>query len=74
MKSVDIRSESAVKLIAEFLDMDMDRSGGVGDRKNAEHFTHGKSYPFLPLLYFIKTDAGLLAQSFIVIYGVHLEI
>ena len=54
--------------------MDMDRSGGVGNRKNAEHFTHGKSYPFLPLLYFIKTDAGLLAQSFIVIYGVHLEI
>ena len=72
MKSVDIRSESAVKLIAEFLDMD--RSGGVGDRKNAEHFAHGKSYPFLPLLYFIKTDAGLLAQNFIVIYGVHLEI
>lgn len=37
MKSIDIRSESAVKLMAEFLDMD---SGG--DRKNAEHFAHGK--------------------------------
>ena len=73
MKSIDIRSESAVKLIAEFLDMDVDRSGGVGDRKNAEHFAHGESSPFLPLLY-IKTDAGLSVQSFIVIYGVHLEI
>ena len=37
MKSIDIRSESAVKLISEFLDID--ESGG--SRRNAEHFTHG---------------------------------
>ncbi|KAI0338787.1 hypothetical protein BDW22DRAFT_1337477 [Trametopsis cervina] len=34
MKSIDIRSESAVKLLAEFLDMD------TGERVNAEHFAH----------------------------------
>ncbi len=34
MKSIDIRSESAVKLIAEFLDLD-------GGKENAEHFAHG---------------------------------
>lgn len=37
MKSLDVRSEPAVRLLAEFLDMD---SGG--DRVNAEHFAHGK--------------------------------
>ena len=37
MKSLDIRSEPAVRLLAEFLDMD---SGG--NRVNAEHFAHGK--------------------------------
>ena len=73
MKSIDI-CESAVKLMAEFLDMDMDRSGGVGDRKNAEHFAHGESSPFLPLLYSIKTGAGLLVECFIVICGVHFKI
>ncbi|KAF9810710.1 hypothetical protein IEO21_06844 [Rhodonia placenta] len=35
MKSLDIRSEPAVRLLAEFLDMD---SGGT--RVNAEHFAH----------------------------------
>ncbi|KAI0919689.1 hypothetical protein AcV5_001683 [Taiwanofungus camphoratus] len=35
MKSIDIRSEPAVRLLAEFLDMD---SGG--ERVNAEHFAH----------------------------------
>ncbi|EPS94841.1 hypothetical protein FOMPIDRAFT_1133585 [Fomitopsis schrenkii] len=35
MKSLDIRSEAAVRLLAEFLDMD---SGG--ERVNAEHFAH----------------------------------
>ncbi|KAK0439697.1 uncharacterized protein EV420DRAFT_1733645, partial [Desarmillaria tabescens] len=34
MKSIDIRSESAVKLLAEFLDMD------TGGRVMAEHFAH----------------------------------
>jgi len=43
MKSIDIRSESAVKLISEFLDMDEPRSS----RRNAEHFAHGAfSCPF----------------------------
>lgn len=37
MKSLDIRSEPAVRLLAEFLDMD---SGG--ERVNAEHFAHGE--------------------------------
>ncbi|KAK0199285.1 hypothetical protein DFS33DRAFT_1369250 [Desarmillaria ectypa] len=34
MKSIDIRSESAIKLISEFLDMD------TGSRDMAEHFSH----------------------------------
>ncbi|KZO99683.1 hypothetical protein CALVIDRAFT_356967 [Calocera viscosa TUFC12733] len=34
MRSLDIRSEASVKLLAEFLDMD------EGGRKNAEHFAH----------------------------------
>ncbi|KAG8913384.1 hypothetical protein FRC00_002516 [Tulasnella sp. 408] len=37
MKSIDIRSESAVKLLGEFLDMDSTESGR---RPNAEHFAH----------------------------------
>ena len=36
MKQLDIRSEPAIKLIAEFLDMDNE-----GRRPNAEHFAHG---------------------------------
>jgi hypothetical protein len=36
MRSLDIRSEGAVKLLAEFLDMDTDT------RTNAEHFAHGE--------------------------------
>lgn len=41
MKSIDIRSESAVKLLAEFLDMDAPYVEG-GRHVNAEHFAHGK--------------------------------
>ena len=42
MKSIDIRSESAVKLLAEFLDLDTQYV--VGERHvNAEHFAHGPS-------------------------------
>jgi hypothetical protein len=41
MKSIDIRSEAAVNLLAEFLDMDTGNNGG-GERKNAEHFAHGE--------------------------------
>lgn len=45
MKALDIRSEGAVKLLAEFLDLDEDGSTYVsGNRhRNAEHFAHGKS-------------------------------
>ncbi|CAA7264459.1 unnamed protein product [Cyclocybe aegerita] len=39
MKSIDIRSESAVKLISEFLDMDEAYVPG-GRHTNAEHFAH----------------------------------
>jgi hypothetical protein len=41
MKAIDIRSESAVKLLAEFLDMDNEPEQR---RVNAEHFAHGESY------------------------------
>ncbi|KAG9015913.1 hypothetical protein FRB90_004191 [Tulasnella sp. 427] len=37
MKSIDIRAESAVKLLSEFLDIDATESGR---RPNAEHFAH----------------------------------
>lgn len=58
MKSIDIRSESAVKLLAEFLDMDTDRSGGGDERQNAQHFAHGES--FLPvILLLLRTDVDL---------------
>jgi hypothetical protein len=40
MKSIDIRSESAVKLLAEFLDMDVPYVEGRR-HVNAEHFAHG---------------------------------
>lgn len=45
MKSIDIRSESAVKLIAEFLDMDEPYVSGARHR-NAEHFAHGEFWPY----------------------------
>jgi E3 ubiquitin-protein ligase Topors len=47
MKAIDIRSESAVKLIAEFLDMDAPCTEDAR-RVNAEHFAHGKSYSLWP--------------------------
>lgn len=44
MKAIDIRSESSVKLLAEFLDMDVPYV--QGDRHvNAEHFAHGTNNP-----------------------------
>lgn len=42
MKSLDVRSESAIKLIAEFLDMD------TNSRTFAEHFAHGSCFAFIP--------------------------
>lgn len=41
MKAIDIRSESAVKLLSEFLDLDTPYVEG-GRHMNAEHFAHGK--------------------------------
>lgn len=46
MKSIDIRAESAIKLLAEFLDMDTPYVDG-GRHINAEHFAHGKLDSFL---------------------------
>ena len=40
MKSLDIRSEPAVRLLSEFLDMDAEQGR---ERANAEHFAHGQS-------------------------------
>ena len=47
MKSLDIRSESAVKLLAEFLDIDAEYDA-ENPRANAEHFAHGQN-TFSPL-------------------------
>ena len=44
MKSMDIRSQSAVKLLAEFLDMDAHHGSG-NMHLNAEHFAHGSAQP-----------------------------
>jgi hypothetical protein len=59
MKSIDIRSESAIKLLAEFLDMDTQYV--AGERHiNAEHFAHGPSYVLgaAPILAFqVSSDA-----------------
>lgn len=52
MKSIDIRSEAAVNLLAEFLDMDTGQNSQVGgSRKNAEHFAHGEFRSSLLLLF-----------------------
>lgn len=49
MKSLDIRSESTVKLLSEFLDMDQPYVEGES-HPNAEHFAHGMpSFPFASL-------------------------
>ncbi|KAI6131114.1 hypothetical protein EDD16DRAFT_1469817 [Pisolithus croceorrhizus] len=54
MKSTDFRSESAIKLLAEFLDMDEPYVEGAR-YTNAEHFAHGKlmlmlgSFPYRDL-------------------------
>jgi hypothetical protein len=49
MKSIDIRSESAIKLLAEFLDMDTPYAPGER-HVYAEHFAHGPSFLDLLLL------------------------
>lgn len=45
MKSIDIRSEPAVRLLAEFLDI-----GRENERRNAEQFAHGASLLLLLIL------------------------
>jgi hypothetical protein len=47
MKAIDIRSESAVKLLSEFLDLDAPYIEG-GRHVNAEHFAHGERVSFSP--------------------------
>lgn len=51
MKALDIRSEGAVKLLAEFLDMDAPEGR---ERRYAEHFAHGAFFSF-----FISSLPGL---------------
>ena len=52
MKSIDIRSESTIKLLAEFLDMDVPYAPGER-HVNAEHFAHG---PFFLAFWFLRFD------------------
>ncbi len=47
MKSLDIRSEPAIRLLSEFLDMDSEHGH---ERAKAEHFAHGESMMLLPFL------------------------
>lgn len=66
MKSLDIRSESAVKLLSEFLDMDQPYVEG-DTHPNAEHFAHGMfSFP-RPL--FIVVDFASAPKKCTRIYG-----
>lgn len=51
MKSLDIRSESAVKLLSEFLDMDQPYVEGE-PHPYAEHFAHGM-FSFLRALWLL---------------------
>ena len=80
MKSIDIRSESAIKLLAEFLDMDTQYV--AGERHiNAEHFAHGPSH-FLgaaPILAFRISSVALVFfffffQKYIAICARHIGI
>ena len=57
MKNIDIRSESAVKLLSEFLDMDAQPTAD-GKYVNAEHFAHGQ----LGVTFFL-CDASLMQMS-----------
>ena len=69
MKSLDIRSESAVKLLAEFLDIDAEYDA-ENPRANAEHFAHGQN-TFSPLT---KKKLTHFFQSFTAICGLRSEI
>ena len=60
MKAIDIRSESAVKLLAEFLDMDAPYVPGER-HVNAEHFAHGPSTPFSRIT--VTTSPSILCRD-----------
>lgn len=66
MKSIDIRTESAVKLLAEFLDMDTQYVAGER-HVNAEHFAHGPS-EFGPSFAFWSHPSPICFCFFIEIY------
>jgi hypothetical protein len=69
MKSIDIRAENAVKLLAEFLDMDTQYVAG-GRHVNAEHFAHGPSEFCAPAATFcvLVSSVALVLFYFIEIY------
>lgn len=66
MKSLDIRSESAVKLLSEFLDMDQPYVEGQS-HPNAEHFAHGMFFflicCYLLLLIFLLPFRSILVST-----------
>ena len=63
MKSLDIRSESAVKLLSEFLDMDRPYVEGQ-PHPNADHFAHGMaSLLRVPRLLFVGINFPLIGQK-----------
>ncbi|KAG9001615.1 hypothetical protein FRB94_003414 [Tulasnella sp. JGI-2019a] len=77
MKSIDIRAESAVKLLSEFLDMDTPYTE-TGRKVNAEHFAH-ELYTYLRSPYrelstydsVIQYDAPTLSRSSVSPEGRH---
>jgi len=62
MKSIDIRAESAVKLLAEFLELDTPYIEGKR-QPNAEHFAHGQWYFFTPIFLFKHFQLNSLTCS-----------
>jgi hypothetical protein len=65
VKSIDIRSENAIKLLAEFLDMDTQYVAGER-HVNAEHFAHGPSHVLgaAPILVFQASSVALVFLLF----------
>lgn len=70
MKSIDIRSETAVKLLAEFLDMDVSYAQGE-QATNAEHFAHGTRIRFIHWINGFLTESQ---QRFIRSFDPHSKI
>ena len=65
MKSIDVRSEAAVGLLGEFLDLDRDGDGD-GGRRVAEHFAHGECLIILHRKS-SSTKQGLVFRSLLVL-------